>query len=56
MILRTIAAQAVLAGASVAAITVAPATHAAPASAQISATPPAAVDHQAQFPFLLPFG
>jgi hypothetical protein len=56
MILRTIAAQAVLAGASVAAITVAPATHAAPASIQISVTPPAAVDHQAQFPFLLSFG
>ncbi len=55
MIFRTIAAQAVLAGASVAAITVAPATHAAPAR-QISVTPPAAVDHQAQFPFLLPFG
>jgi len=56
MIFRTIAAQAVLAGASVAAITVAPATHADPGNAQISATQPAAVDHQAQFPFLLPFG
>lgn len=55
MIFRTVVAQAVLAGASVAAITVAPTTHAAPGNAQISATPPA-VDYQAQFPFLLPFG
>jgi hypothetical protein len=55
MIFRTVMAQVVLAGASVAAITVAPATHADPGSAQIGATP-AAVDHQAQFPFLLSFG
>jgi hypothetical protein len=56
MIFRTVMAQVVLAGASVAAITVAPATHADPGSAQIGAIPPAAVDHQAQFPFLLSFG
>lgn len=55
MIFRTVMAQAVLAGASVAAITLAQATHATPGNAQISATPPA-VDHQSQFPFLLPFG
>jgi hypothetical protein len=55
MIFRTVVAQAVLAGASVAAITVAPTTHANPGSAQISPAPPAA-DYQAQFPFLLSLG
>ena len=66
MIFRTVVAQAVLAGASVAAITVAPTTHAAPSrrlyltgsasvpvpgNAQISATPPA-VDYQRAVPVL----
>ena len=55
MIFRTVVAQAVLAGASVVAITVAPTTHAAPGNTQISATPSAG-DYQAQFPFFLPFG
>ncbi len=72
MIIRTVLAQAVLAGASVAAITVAPMTHATPSRPICTSTgsatqcqspgnaqinaTPPAVDNQAQFPFFLPYG
>lgn len=69
MIIRTVIAQALAAGASVAAIAVAPVAQAAPScmstgtadvcqsagNAQISATPPP-VDYQAQYPFFGGYG
>lgn len=72
MIFRTVVAQAVLAGASVAAITVAPTTHATPSAPTCTSTgsatqcqspgnaqinaTPPVVDYQPAFPFFLPYG